>query len=102
MGRVAVAKASDIPAGTLHKASVEGRDIVVANLDGRYYAADDTCTHAGASLSEGKIDGANIVCGWHGAQFECASGKLAKFPVTIKDLRSYPATVEGDEVFVEV
>lgn len=102
MGKVAVAKVSDVPAGSLHKASAEGHDIVVANMDGKYYVMDDTCTHAGASISEGKIDGANIVCGWHGAQFDCASGKLAKFPATIGDLKSYATTVEGDEIFVEV
>lgn len=101
MSKVAVAKVSDIPTGTLRKVSLEGHDIAVLNMDGKYYAVDDTCTHAGASISEGKIDGANVVCGWHGAQFDCTSGKLAKFPATIKDLKSYVTTVEGDEVFVE-
>lgn len=102
MSKVAVAKVSDVPAGSMIKASVEGRDIVIANMDGSYCALDDTCTHAGASISEGKIDGANVVCGWHGAQFDCASGKLAKFPATIKDLGSYTTSVEGDQIFVEV
>lgn len=102
MSKVTVAKVSDVPAGTLHKVSVEGHDIVVANIDDKYYAIDDTCTHAGASISEGKIDGGNVICGWHGAQFDCASGKLAKFPAAIKDLKSYVTTVEGNDILVEV
>lgn len=102
MSKAAVAKVSEIPVGSIHKASIDGHDIIVANVDGKFYAVDDTCTHAGASLSEGKIDGTNIVCGWHGAQFEYATGKLAKFPAKINDLKSYAVSVEGDDVFVEV
>ena len=59
---------------------------VVANIDGEYCATDDTCTHSGSSLSEGKLDGCTITCGWHGAQFDCKTGKLVKFPAKIRDL----------------
>ena len=51
MGKVIVAKTSDVAPGTLHKAAVDGREILVVNIGGKYYAIDDTCTHAGASLS---------------------------------------------------
>ncbi len=102
MGRVVAGKASEIPPGTLKKVTAEGGDIVVANVDGTLCAMADKCTHAGASLSEGKIDGANLVCGWHGAQFECASGRLAKFPAKVADLKSYSVSVDGDDVVVEV
>ena len=102
MGRVAAAKTSEVPPGTMRKASAEGREIVVANIDGKFYAMDDTCTHAGASISEGKIEDGVAVCGWHGARFECATGRLAKFPAKIADLRSYPTSVEGEDILVEV
>ena len=42
------------------------------------YATDDSCTHSGASLSEGKLDGCVVTCGWHAAQFDCEKGKLSK------------------------
>ncbi|NIU02654.1 MAG: Rieske 2Fe-2S domain-containing protein, partial [Nitrosopumilaceae archaeon] len=71
-------------------------------IDGKYYATDDTCTHMGASLSEGKLEGSAITCGWHGAQFDCKTGKLEKFPAKINDLKSYNISVESDNVFVEV
>ena len=74
----------------------------VANVNGEFYAITDTCTHAGASMANGKIDGENIICGWHAASFECKSGKLAKFPAKIEDLKSYKVTVENGDVFVEV
>ena len=48
------------------------------------------------------VDYGFVTCGWHGAQFDCKSGKLAKFPAKINDLKSYNVVLESDEVFVEV
>jgi len=102
MGKIIAGKASDIPPGKLQKVSVDGKEIVVANIDGNYFAMDDTCTHQGASLSDGKLEGSTVTCDWHGAQFDCKSGKLAKFPAKINDLKSYNVVVESDDVFIEV
>ena len=101
MGKILVGKATEISPGKLHKASVDGKEILVVNLDGNYYAIDDTCTHSGASLSEGEIEGSIVTCGWHGAKFDCKTGKLDKFPAKINDLKSYSVVVEADEVFIE-
>ncbi len=102
MGKIIAGKISDIPPGKMIKVSIDGRDILVANIDGKYCATDDTCTHSGSSLSEGKLDGCTITCGWHGAQFDCKTGKLSKFPAKIRDLTSYSVVVESDNVFVEM
>jgi nitrite reductase/ring-hydroxylating ferredoxin subunit len=102
MGKIIVGKISDISAGKMQKVTVDGRDILVANIDGNFYACDDTCTHAGASLTEGALEGAVVTCSWHGAKFNSTTGKLEKFPAKIKDLKSYKTLVEADNVFVEV
>lgn len=102
MGKIIVAKTSEIPPGKTFKVSLDGRDIMVVNVDGQYFACDDTCTHAGASLSEGTLQGQIITCGWHGAKFNCTTGKLEKFPAKIKDLKTYKTVIESDSVFVEV
>ena len=101
MGRVSVGKVSEITPGKMIKVTLDGKEILVVNSDGKFYAMDDTCTHSGASLSEGQLDGATVTCGWHGAQFDCTSGKLSKFPAKINDLKSYKVILESDEVFVE-
>ena len=101
MGKVTVGKVSDIPPGEMKKISVDGTEILVVNNNGNFYAIDDTCTHAGASLSEGQLQDSIVTCGWHGAQFDCKNGKLSKFPAKINDLKSYNVILESDEVFVE-
>lgn len=102
MGKFLVGKEADISPGGMQKCTVNGLDILIVNADGRYYATDDTCTHAGASLSEGTLkDGCVAVCGWHKAEFDCTTGKLLKFPVTIRDLGSYKVTTESGNLFVE-
>jgi 3-phenylpropionate/trans-cinnamate dioxygenase ferredoxin component len=102
MGKVKVCETSDVPQGKLHKVSIEGKEILLVNLDGNYYAMDDTCTHAGASLSDGKLDGAVVTCDWHGAQFNCKTGTLEKFPAKINNLKSYNVSVESTDLFIDV
>ena len=102
MGKIIVGKTADIPPGKMIKASIDGRDILVANIDSNFYATDDSCTHSGSSLSEGKLDGCIITCGWHKAEFDCKTGNLVKFPAKIRNLGSYNVTVESENVFVEM
>ena len=102
MGKILAGKVSDITSGKMIMVSTDGKDILVTNVDGNYYAMDDTCTHAGASLSEGSLDGSTITCPWHGSTWDCKTGKLVAFGAQLKDLSSYKVTVESDEIFVEV
>jgi nitrite reductase/ring-hydroxylating ferredoxin subunit len=102
MGKIIVGKVSDMPPGKMIKISVDGKDVMVANIDGDFCAMDDSCTHSGASLSEGSLEGCTVTCGWHKAEFDCKTGKLVKFPAKINNLASYNVTVESDNVFVEM
>ena len=101
MGKILAGKVSDITSGKMIMVSTDGKDILVTNVDGNYYAMDDTCTHAGASLSEGSLDGSTVTCPWHGSTWDCKTGKMIAFGVQLNDLSSYKVTVESDEVFVE-
>ena len=101
MEKIFVCKTTQISVGQMKKISVDGKDIVVANIGGDYFAMNDTCTHASASLSEGKIEDSTIICDWHGAQFDCKNGKLIKFPAKIDDLEVYNVVVEEDNILIE-
>ncbi len=102
MTKIIAGKVSDITPGKMIKVAIDGREVLVANIDGVYCASDDSCTHSGASLSEGKLENGVVTCGWHGAQFDCKTGKLVKFPAKIRDLTSYRVSIESDDVFIEV
>ena len=102
MGRIIAGRTSEITPGKMIKVSIDGRDVLVANIDGKYCAIDDSCTHSGSSLSEGKLEGCTITCGWHSAEFNCETGKFLKFPMKLRDLTSYNVVVESDSVFVEM
>lgn len=95
-------KTSDVADGDMRKIQADGRDVLIANIGGSFYAIDDTCTHSGASISEGSLEGSTAVCGWHGAKFDCKTGRLEEFPAKINDLKSYTVIVESDNVFIEV
>ena len=101
MERIFVGRTTDIISGQMKKISIDENEIVIININGDYFAIDDTCTHAGGSISEGKLDDSTIICDWHGAQFDCKNGKLLKFPAKINDLKSYKIVIESDKIFVE-
>ena len=102
MGRIIAGRTSEITPGKMIKVSIDGRDILVANINGKYCAVNDSCTQSGSSLSEGKLEGCTITCGWHSAEFNCETGKFLKFPMKLRDLTSYNVVVESDSVFVEM
>ena len=102
MGKIIVGKTSDISPGKMQKVTADGKEILVVNVDGNYFAMNDTCTHAGASLADGKLEGSILTCDWHGAKFDCKTGKLHAFPAKIKDLNSYKVVVESDNIFLEI
>ncbi|MDO8434168.1 MAG: bifunctional 3-phenylpropionate/cinnamic acid dioxygenase ferredoxin subunit [Candidatus Binatus sp.] len=75
--------------------------IAMFRVGDKYYAVDDTCTHAQSSLSEGYIEGDAVECAFHGARFCLRTGKVLMLPAS-KPLRTYPVKVEGNEIFVEI
>lgn len=75
-------------------------DVVVAWVDGEALAIEDACNHAGASLAEGWVEDACIVCPVHAYVFELRTGKLLRPKGLCSDQRTYVTRIEGDEVTV--
>jgi nitrite reductase/ring-hydroxylating ferredoxin subunit len=79
---VEVAKIEEIPSGKMKHVELDGKEIVVANLNSKFYAMDDRCGHMNALLSMGNISNDGVVtCPFHGARFDIATGKKVKEPV---------------------
>ena len=97
---VTVCKAGDIPDGGAAVVTVNGRDVAVFFANGRYYAIDDQCPHAGASLSGGHVEGEVVTCPLHHWQFRLTDGAWADNP-RIKT-GCYRVGVAGGVVQLEV
>lgn len=102
MHRIRVCAATDLLPGQIVGVCDNGRPFAVYNVDGVWYATDDTCTHGKASLAEeGRIEGDSVICGWHGGRFSIVSGKAQRFPAT-KPLRTYAVREQGGDLFLEL
>ncbi len=99
--RVTIANVEDVPPGRGVAVNVEGLRIAVFNVDGTYYAIDDTCTHADASLAEGSVDGTTVECALHGARFDLRTGE-AVGPPADRPVTAYQVHVEDGKIQIEL
>ncbi len=99
-GFIPVAKLGDIPEGGMACVAVDGRRVVLAHVEGRFYAVSDICGHRNAPLSRGRLTGHIVECPLHFAQFDVRSGRLVDGPVSA-DIAAYETRVAGDTVFVK-
>jgi 3-phenylpropionate/trans-cinnamate dioxygenase ferredoxin subunit len=99
-GFVPVAKASDLSPGQMKWVAVARERIVLANVEGVFYALRDICGHRQAPLSRGKLFGHLIECPLHFAQFDVRTGALVNGPVSTA-VPIYEVRIEGDTVFVK-
>ena len=75
-----VAKADEIPVGGMKVAKVGSIDVMVANVDGSYFALPNKCTHVGGPLGKGKLVGEVVQCPWHGSKFDVKTGQVVQGP----------------------
>ena len=75
--------------------------IAVFNVDGEFFAIDDTCTHSEYSLSDGYLDGDRIECELHFATFSVRTGEALTAPA-LEPVSTYPVRVEKGQVLVSV
>lgn len=75
--------------------------VAVFNVEGEYFALDDTCTHGQSSLADGYVDGDQVECAWHFAKFDIKSGAALTPPASIP-LCTYKVRIDGPDVMVAV
>ena len=95
---VKVAKVNELPPGTAREFQADGRMVALFNVDGSFYAVDNTCLHRGGPLGQGTLEGEVVTCPWHGWQYNVKTGE-AVFNEQIK-VQCYEVKVEGDDICV--
>ena len=97
---VRVGKANEFGANEMRVVDVGGTKVTVVRALGDLHAFDNTCTHLGCSLAEGKLDGKIVTCPCHGSQFDVTSGAVLHGPAQ-RPVRSRSARIEGEDLLVE-
>lgn len=102
MARLKVANVDELPVDSMKKVVVDGEEICLAHAeDGDFYAIGDVCTHEEFALSEGELWGLQVECPQHGSRFDLRTGEVLNLPA-VEPARTYPVTVEGTDVFIEL
>lgn len=98
---------SEIPVGSLKLVQACGKDLVIANVDGKFYALENWCTHEQGDLSQGELKRNVLTCPEHGAQFDMSSGRVLGGPDggsadSISPEKSYRVVLQGNDLMVDM
>jgi nitrite reductase/ring-hydroxylating ferredoxin subunit len=105
---VRVAGISDIDIGKMQKVTVGDTAVLIANVNGNFFAVDSVCTHFGGDLSEGILESNIITCPVHKARFDVISGKVVSPPIEaldrpdIENLSTYFVKIENQEILIRI
>jgi 3-phenylpropionate/trans-cinnamate dioxygenase ferredoxin subunit len=112
---IPVAKTSELKSGTMKQVNVQGQELLIAQVGGKYFATDNRCLHMGGNLSQGKLEGTVVTCPRHGSQFDLQDGhavrwlkgsglisSMTKALKGDKKLGTYKVKTEGTSIMVEM
>lgn len=108
MGFVKIGKVSEFKSGSMKKFEFEGKEILVSNIKGKFYAINNKCTHRNGDLSNGKLEGNVVTCPKHGSKFDVTTGKAVSGPkiplikLKINDEEKYEVKIEGEDILVKI
>jgi 3-phenylpropionate/trans-cinnamate dioxygenase ferredoxin subunit len=94
-----VATLEECPPGSLRPVMVGTDPVVLANVDGTLYAVLDRCSHEDLPLSDGDLENGTVVCSYHGARFDLASGAPRGLPA-VKPIKIYAVEIREDGIYV--
>jgi nitrite reductase/ring-hydroxylating ferredoxin subunit len=97
---VKVAETKDVQASQMVAVDVNGEKVCLSNVNGKYYAIGNVCTHMGGPLAEGKLEEYIVQCPWHGSRFDIRSGEVVR-PPAMRPESTYEIKVENNNIFIK-
>ncbi|MDA4137357.1 MAG: non-heme iron oxygenase ferredoxin subunit [Thaumarchaeota archaeon] len=94
------ADVSEIPQGTIKIVKVKGQEVSIANVEGKFYAFPNRCTHAGGPVGRGRLTGFVVQCPLHGSKFDITTGAVIS-PPALTPLHTFAVKLEKGEVWVK-
>ena len=101
MEKVKTIKSEDIAENSSALFETNTQQIALFNCEGQFYAIDDMCSHAEASLSEGEVYDCKVECPLHGAEFDLKTGEAKTLPAT-QPVVSYKTDLDDEYLYLEV
>ena len=98
---VKVGSRKDITHSQMREVQVEGQKICIANIEGKYFAINNSCSHEGGPLADGKLEGNEVQCPWHQSRFDMRTGEVKAPPATEPQL-TYQIKLEGDDIMIRL
>lgn len=98
---VKVGKKSDIPPSHMKEVQVAGQSVCVANIDGRYFAINNICSHEGGPLADGTLQGYEVECPWHQSKFDVRTGDV-KAPPAVEPQAAFEIKILGEDIMVKL
>ena len=97
---VKVAETEDVQVSQMMAVEVNDERICLANVNGKYYAIGNVCTHMGGPLAEGKLEEYIVQCPWHGSRFDIRNGEIVR-PPAMKPEPTYEVKVENNDILIK-
>ena len=97
---VKVAEAKDIQTSQMKEVQFDSQDVCIANVDGKYYAIGNVCTHEGGPLADGILEGYEVECPWHQSKFDVRTGKVTSPPASESE-PTYEIKVDGNSILIK-
>ncbi len=92
---------SQLPPGSMAPVDIQGKRIILANIEGEVHAVSGVCTHEETDLGTGFMIEERVICPLHLSQFDLRTGEVLNPPATVP-LTKFNVKIEGDAIFVEV
>src|SRR5919199_1580263 len=97
---VKVADTKDIQPSQMKELDVNGENICVVNVEGKYYAIGSICTHEGGPLADGTLEGYEVECPWHNSKFDIRTGEVRSPPASEPE-PTYEIKVDGNSILIK-
>jgi ferredoxin-NADP reductase/nitrite reductase/ring-hydroxylating ferredoxin subunit len=97
---VKAANTKDIQPSQMREVEVNGENICVVNVEGKYYAIGSICTHEGGPLADGTLEGYEVECPWHNSKFDVRTGEVTSPPASEPE-PAYEVKVDGNNILIK-
>jgi len=98
-GFVKVAETGELSPGEMKSVQSGQDELLLANVDGNFFAISDSCTHMGGTLSDGDLDGEQVQCPLHGAIFSVVTGEVSNPPAR-EGVQAREVRISGNDILV--